>query len=373
LTATVPWGLISGTYTLSVTMWLAAHAGYYSQDGGQTWSQVNSDLTGLGVKDFALVPGLPNTLLAGTGSGVFQSSDGGSTWQERNDGLTGIVPYALAVSPSTPNDVYVVVQWEGLLRSNNGGSSWQKLGVVRRGMPWQAEPLAVDPFDPARIYMGDTSEEQLPSLRISADGGGSWHAVTVTMPFSDSGWTGEVFAVKPHPTLAGRLLVGATFFPPGYDSSYPSRPWGGIYGSDDHGETLDYLGPSQPISGVVQFAYDAVDPNLVYAGTEGTGLWKSIDGGATWQEATPDGNTWYLWSVVADPYQANKLWIGLWNAGSQPVDSMLLESTDAGAAMAGQAARGAGRATSGALGGGVYRYTSVLADWHHLYLPLVSK
>jgi photosystem II stability/assembly factor-like uncharacterized protein len=37
---------------------------------------------------------------------------------------------------------------------------------------------------------------------------------------------------------------------------------------------------------VVEFAYDAVDPNLVYAATNGTGLWKSADGGASWREAT---------------------------------------------------------------------------------------
>jgi len=74
--------------------------------------------------------------------------------------------------------------------------------------------------------------------------------------------------VAPHPRLPGRVLMGATLYPPGFDWSTPSRSVGAIYLSDDAGEHFTYV-PTEPISGVVQFAYDAVDPDLVYAATEG--------------------------------------------------------------------------------------------------------
>ena len=42
------------------------------------------------------------------------------------------------------------------------------------------------------------------------------------------------------------------------------------------------MGPPQPISWIVDIAYDSVDPNLVYMATGGSGHWKSTDGGVNW-------------------------------------------------------------------------------------------
>jgi len=61
------------------------------------------------------------------------------------------------------------------------------------------------------------------------------------------------------------------------------------------------MGPTQPISGVVEFAYDAVDPNLVYAATNRTGLWKSTDGGASWGQVTSLPGDPKITSVATHP------------------------------------------------------------------------
>jgi photosystem II stability/assembly factor-like uncharacterized protein len=70
-----------------------------------------------------------------------------------------------------------------------------------------------------------------------------------------------------------------------------------------------YVHPSQPISKVVEFAFDAVDPDLVYAATDGTGLWKSADGGWSWQKVTswPGGPSDHprVMSVVTHPDTPN--------------------------------------------------------------------
>ena len=270
----------------------------------------------------------PTILYAGARQGIFKSYDDGAHWIQTNDGVAGVVPYALAGAPTNPDEVYAATEILGLLKSNNGGHSWQSLGTSRNGFPWQGTSLAVDPFTSTRVYLGE-QDAAGPRLRLSEDGGQSWRSITVTLPLTWSGWSGKVFAVAPHPRIPGRVLVGATFYQPGFDWSTPSRPVGGIYRSDDAGEHFTYL-PTAPISGVVQLAYDAVDPNLVYAATEGTGLWRSTDGGVTWQPAASWGGTGHLWSVVPDPRIPNTVWIGKWRDEVQPGPSNVFSSTDAG-------------------------------------------
>ncbi len=314
--------------TVSGTLWAAAGNGYRSTDGGATWTELIGGLPG-GARVFAVDLSVSPTLLyAGTGQGIFKSQDDGAHWTEANNGLAGVIPHALAVVPTDPDEVYAATQVLGLLKSNNGGHSWQALGTWRNGFPWEGTPLAVDPFTPTRIYLGEQCVGSL-CLRVSKDGGQSWRPITATLPLTWSNWNGEVFAVAPHPRIPGRVLMGATFYPPGFDWSTPSRPAGGIYVSDDAGEHFAYR-PTAPISGVVQFAYDAVDPNLVYAATEGTGLWRSTNGGDTWQPAASWGRTGYLWSVTADPWKPNTVWIGKWRDEVQPGPSSVFSSTDAG-------------------------------------------
>jgi hypothetical protein len=119
-------------------------------------------------------------------------------------------------------------------------------------------------------------------VQVGHEDGHGWHAITLTVPITPTGWGGEVFAVAPHPSRPGRVLAGVTFYPPGFDGTIPSRSLGGIFASDDSGETWEQMSLTQPISGVVLFAYDPVDPNLVYAATDGTGVLKSTDAGTTW-------------------------------------------------------------------------------------------
>ena len=301
--------------TISGTLWASGGSGYVSTDGGETWSPLESGPPG-GVLDLAIDPIKPNVMYAGTCHyGAFKSTDGGNTWAEANQGLAGIVPDYLAVSPANPYEVYAYAQTLGLLKSNNGGDSWRSLDVLRNGFgSAQQNPLAVDPFTPTRVYLGegwspDPLEEATPSVRISEDGGHSWHVITLTMPSVLGEWGGNISAVAPHPTISGRILAGAIFFPP--DWTFIGLPSGGIYTSDDYGEHWVHLGPSQPVSGVVDIAYNPADPQIIYAATRGTGLLKSSNGGLTWQ--TLLSSLWSesqdIHSVAIHPQDPNTLYV----------------------------------------------------------------
>jgi photosystem II stability/assembly factor-like uncharacterized protein len=274
---------------LSDTIWSAGAEGFTSTDGGASWSPVSA--AGLlpgsrgDTKEFAIDPSNPDVIYAGdVGHAMFKSNDGGATWSKMNEGLAGIAPLELAVTPGDPNTVYAQSFALGVIKSNNGGRSWRLLGIGKGGF---AHPLAVDPITPTRVYVGDQASGYI-RLQISEDAGDTWHEVTATLPVTWSGWKADILKVAPHPRISGTILIGTRFLL-SYALPDAGTERGATYISDDYGEHWEYRGPTQPISMVVEFAYDAADPNLVYAATKGTGLWKSTDGGDTWKRITGNG------------------------------------------------------------------------------------
>ena len=286
---------------LSDTIWSAGAEGFTSTDGGASWSPVSTVGLQPGWREntmaFAIDPGNPDVIYAGDlGHAMFKSSDGGATWSKMNEGLAAVVPRGLAITPTDPDTVYAETYALGVLKSSNGGHSWRSLGIGKGGY---RKPLAVDRGTPTRVYMGDQGSGFI-RLQISEDAGDTWREVTATLPVTWSGWKADVVEVAPHPNISGTILAGGRFLL-SYALSDAGTERGAIYISDDYGEDWEYVGPTQPISGVVGLAYDAVDPNLVYAATSGNGLWKSADGGASWGQVTSFPGGPIITSIAAHP------------------------------------------------------------------------
>lgn len=284
---------------LSGTIWSAGAEGFTSTDGGASWSPVSKAGLQPGwredTREFAIDPSNPDVIYAGDlGHAMFKSSDGGATWSKTNEGLAAVVPQELAVTPGDPDTVYAYTYALGVLKSSSGGHAWRTLGIEAG-----EGPLAVDPVTPTRVYLAASGPGYV-GVRISKDAGTTWRQVTTTLPITWSGWMADIPEIAPHPQISGTILAGARFA-----SSYAlpdaGTERGAIYASDDYGEDWEYVGPTQPISAVVELAYDAADPNLVYAATRGTGLWKSADGGASWQEVTSFPGVPIVTSVAAHP------------------------------------------------------------------------
>jgi hypothetical protein len=96
-------------------------------------------LTNGDVRAIVLNPDVPNTIYAGTGSGIFRSANGGDRWSEVNDGLYNTEISALAITSRYPNpstvyvgvwgDVFVADFWdissfEITITSPNGSENW---------------------------------------------------------------------------------------------------------------------------------------------------------------------------------------------------------------------------------------------------------
>jgi len=255
-------------------IWAAVANGYVSTDGANTWKPLGPGLPGRGdfqpgVKDFAVDPLHPDVLYAATQRGVFRSTDGGAT------GFN-------------------------VLRSGDGGQSWRSLDVPWPG--WDSN-LAVDPITPTRVYFGGM-KEGVPCVRISEDEGESWHEVTLTLPVTFANWSGWTSVVAPSPGDHGHILAGLTLVPP-HEGSW----LGGVYVSDDYGEHWQYIDVGRPISLVTEIVYDPLDPAVVYAGIDGSGLLKSSDGGITWQHLSSWPGPGIITAIALHPSHSGEIFV----------------------------------------------------------------
>lgn len=185
------------------------------------------------------------------------------------------------------------------------------------------------PGDPRVYYAGG-----LGGLFKSADGGASWESIFNHQSVS------SVNAIAVAPSDANVLYAGT-----GETNLRNDIDFGdGVYRSNDAGKTWQHAGLNE--SGhISKIAVDATDPNRVFAAVLGDaykasgarGIYRTLDGGKTWQRVLYTDDRTGGSSVVIDPADRNHILAGMWegwrtgyhlNSGG-PSDGVY-ESTDGG-------------------------------------------
>jgi photosystem II stability/assembly factor-like uncharacterized protein len=158
-------------------------------------------------------------------------------------------------------------------RSLDAGETWQCLGDFLSGIYGDAL-LGVDPFTSA-VYAKDFG-----TLLRSTDNGVTWT--------SPSSWN-LIDSFAASPLVAGTLWAGTT---------------GGVSRSRDGGLTWQFFFSTGLPTGekVVDLAPDPVEPATLYAATQRSGVFKSLDAGETWSLAGlwPPGVE-YQGGLLVDP------------------------------------------------------------------------
>jgi hypothetical protein len=119
-------------------------------------------------------------------------------------------------------------------------------------------------------------------------------------------WSCSYFAITPSPHTPGRVMVGASLSPPG-GGDYV----GIFYRSHDYGESWTYIEPPQSIKRIRKMAYDAFNPEFIYAATAESGLWRSTNGGDNWKQ-TPVADVQppvVIADIAVHPNVPNKVYI----------------------------------------------------------------
>jgi hypothetical protein len=221
------------------------------------------------------VPGQRNLYYMGTaGGGVWKTEDGGQTWSCISDGYYGGSIGAVSVSESDPNVIYVG-EGEQTVRGNVS-SGW--------GM-WK-----------------------------STDAGKTWNHIGLRN-------TEHISRVRIHPENPDLLYVAAM------GNLWKPNPERGVFRSKDGGNTWEKILFVSNEAGAVDLILDPNNPRIIYASTwqikrngyrmdsggPGSKLWRSFDGGDTWEEITakpglPAG-VWGISGIAISPVNSNRIWV----------------------------------------------------------------
>ena len=280
------------------------------------------------VTALAVDPLTPTTLYVSTADrGVFKSTDGGATWAPA--GLANASVSALAIDPHVPSTLYVLTSL-GLLKSENAGESWSNTSLMNGtgfiyGFPNPAVvtvgTLAIsprsDPARPATLYAGLNyltsdafTEYGWGEVWLSTDGGSSWAPIT---PGGDP-WAFP--ALRAAPAMAVAPPTGANSATAYLATQYEYD----VCPVRDQGAWLTCTLFEDAFVGATTLTVDPQTPETIYAGTNGFGVYKSTDSGATWS----GGGSGTITVLVVDPRTPATVYAGTDLQG-------VLKSTDGGA------------------------------------------
>jgi photosystem II stability/assembly factor-like uncharacterized protein len=183
-----------------------------------------------------------------------RSLDGGATWSCMLP-LASRDFSALAIDPRQPQNLFASAGDE-LFRSTDRGATWTQVPTQARSF----RRLEVDPFRSGRLFgvVGGT-------LFRSDNGGRTWN---VKFP---TGSAASVRDILIDPQRKDRIWVAAQYFEVGSSHKSTSR----IFRSDDAGEHWTEVSRGlRPGTVVAELAADPDDADVIYAGTEGRGLYR---------------------------------------------------------------------------------------------------
>ncbi|MBE9508544.1 MAG: hypothetical protein IMY86_10885, partial [Chloroflexi bacterium] len=234
---------------------------YRSTNGGASWEKIPLG-TGSS-RTYTFAPSNNQIRYAsfgswGTGGGFYRTTNGGTNWTDVGGTTIIHTVTSVAIHPTNSNIVLAATAHGGLYRSTNGGNSWTK---VSEGLPDDTFfAVAFAPSNPSTAYAGGYSW-----IYRSSDGGDTWTNADSSFP------TVYIEGLAIHPTQPETVLVGANYF-----------PWGGVYKRTSSGSSFALKPDGMEGTFVLDIEQDPNDPNTLYAATWGAGIFRSDDGGSTW-------------------------------------------------------------------------------------------
>ncbi|MEO5618146.1 MAG: hypothetical protein ABIS67_10275 [Candidatus Eisenbacteria bacterium] len=304
---------------------------FISVNGGVSWNKLLS--TSMSVRSLTIHPIRTGTLYAGTyGSGVYKSLNAGQSWAQINLGLVNTSVRDVALHPTKPETLLVATgTGGGIHRSYNGGFTWAQVPDTTATLG-AAEQIRWDVLNPLRIYVAELERGVLKS----SDGGNTWVrinrglttlrcrslAVVDTLRYAGTDGQGVFFTTLNdtmwHPINTGitSLVVDAL----STTATTPSTCWagtdgGGIFATTDRGANW-----AQMDGGLLNtFGFSlAVRPSShrLYAGMGfGDQFWSSPDQGSTWTRASVLTSHNSEHGVVPDPLDASTVFMTSYGSG----------------------------------------------------------
>lgn len=260
----------------------------------------------------------------GVGGGVWKTTDGGSNWMNISDKFFGGSIGSVAVAPSDETIIYagegehtmrgnVSEGLNGIWRTDDGGKNWKNLGlkdgrhIIR---------IVIHPKDPDIVWVAvmghlfGPNEER--GVFKTMDGGKTWKKVLYV---NNQTGCSELVMEPGNPMVlyAGTWRVIRTPY-----SMESGGEGSGLWKSTDGGETwrniTAFRGLPKGVWGIVGVAVAPSNTDKIYALIENAkgGLFVSTDAGESWTLQSSDNNirqrAWYYTKVFVDPKNENKVY-----------------------------------------------------------------
>ena len=276
---------VEGLPSPSRTFYVAAAAGgiWKTTNNGITFRSIFNDPRVVSMGDLAIAPGDPSQIWAGTGEedsrnsispggGIFKSTDGGGSWEFKGLRETQVIG-RIVVHPLDPDIVFVAALghiWganpeRGLYRTTDGGDTWELVKHIsdRAGFV----DVAFRPGDPNTLFAASWERVRGPWFLNS---GGPGSALWKSTDGGDT-WT-EVAGGGFPTTMKGRI---------------------GIAMSESNPDIM----------------FTMVEAEEEEDGSGGNGLYRSEDGGDSWEKVN-DANSrpFYYSQVRVDPQNPDRVY-----------------------------------------------------------------
>jgi photosystem II stability/assembly factor-like uncharacterized protein len=298
------------------------------------WRSIGPAIMGGRIADVEGVPGDANVVyVASASGGLWKTTNGGVTWKPIFERQGTISIGDIALAPGNPDVVWVgtgesnvrnsVSFGDGVYKSTDGGKTWQHMGLKETE---RISAIAINPRNPDIVYIGALGHAFGPNeergVFMTTDGGKTWNK---TLYIDNQHGVADL---EIDPTNPNILYAGMW--------SFERKPWthrsggenGGVYKSIDGGRTWNKLTNGLPkLMGRIGIRVAPSNPNVVYVIVEakdGT-LYRSDDRGETFKMVSKQDSIvsrgFYYTTVRVNPTNENHIYA---------VASTLFTSVDGG-------------------------------------------
>ncbi|MDE2480893.1 MAG: glycosyl hydrolase [bacterium] len=270
------------------------------------------------------VPSQPNTFYMGSvQGGVWRSTNAGTTWDNITDGKipgTATSIGAIAVAPSNPKIIYAGTGESdirgdfdtgvGIYKSTDAGKTWSYAGLKDTHTTMA---LAIDPHNANVVYASSMGHVFKPNSERgvfkTTDGGKTWKKVL----YVDANTGANSLVMDPKdPNVLYATMWQAQRTPWNLTSGGPGS---GLYKTVDGGahwiKISSHPGFAKDVLGKMGVALAPSDPRVVYAIVQAHdgGVFRSNDAGATWTRVNAEmklrQRAFYYMALTVDPTNPN--------------------------------------------------------------------